>query len=212
MIKRYFHKPRIVIVEDNETVREGFSLILGSVNQYTVVNSYGNCEDMLAKLRKDNPDIVLMDIELPGMSGVEGIEQIRKIDAGIEIIVCSIYENTGLVFKALCAGASGYITKDSSHMELLKGIEEVVKGGAPMSMKIARMVVGSFRINPNSPLSNRETSVLELLAHGKSYSMIAEELFITRETAKSHIKNIYAKLQVNSKSEAISKAMTEKYI
>ncbi len=208
---QYF-RTRIIIVEDNKTVREGFALIINSISKYFVVNTYDNCEDAIKNVKKDKPDIVLMDLELPGISGIEGIGEIKKIMPNVLVLVNTIYENSDLVFQALCAGASGYITKNSNHSELLEGIEEVLQGGAPMSSKIAKMVVTSFQKNPNSPLSNRETEVLELLAKGKSYSMIAKELFITKETAKSHIKNIYSKLQVNSKSEAIAKATQDKLI
>jgi DNA-binding NarL/FixJ family response regulator len=153
-----------------------------------------------------------MDIGLPGMSGIEGIQKIKRLKPEIIIIVNSVHENSALVFKALCEGASGYITKSTSHMELLEAIDEVENGGAPMSMKIAKMVVNSFQKNTNSPLSLRETQVLELLAQGKSYSTIGDELFITKETAKTHIKNIYSKLEVRSKAEAIAKANEKKYI
>lgn len=204
-------KKTIAIVEDNDTVRSAFSLILESTGKYYVV-SYSNCEDAIKQLKDDAPDIIIMDIELPGMSGIVGIEKIKRSNPEIDIIVNSIHENTGLVFKALCNGASGYITKSPSHLELLDAIEEVEKGGAPMSMKIAKMVVGSFQKNTNSPLSSRETQVLELLAQGKSYSTIGDELFITKETAKTHIKNIYTKLQVKSKADAIAKANEKKYI
>ncbi|MDX1629189.1 MAG: response regulator transcription factor [Fulvivirga sp.] len=207
-----YFRSRIVIVEDNEAVREGFSLIINSVSQYYVVNAYETAEEAIKNLNKDNPQIVLMDLELPGMNGIDAIEIMKKSNPGVDFIVNTIYENSELVFQALCAGASGYITKNTSHGELLGAIDEVINGGAPMSSKIAKMVVSSFQKNPNSPLSNRETEVLELLAQGKSYSMIAQELFITKETAKSHIKNIYSKLQVNSKSEAIAKATKEKLI
>lgn len=207
-----YFKSRIVIVEDNDAVREGFSLIINSVSQYYVVNAYDNAEDAIKNLKKDKPDIMLMDLELPGMNGIEAIGIIKKSNPNIYLIVNTIYENSELVFQALCSGASGYITKNTSHSELLNAIDEVINGGAPMSSKIAKMVVSSFQKNPNSPLSNRETEVLELLSQGKSYSMIAQELFITKETAKSHIKNIYSKLQVNSKSEAIAKATKEKLI
>ena len=210
-MSNYF-RSRIVIVEDNDAVREGFSLIINSVSNYYVVNSYDNAEDAIKNLKKDAPEIILMDLELPGMNGIEAIGVIKKSNPGIELIVNTIYENSELVFQALCAGASGYITKNTSHSELLDAIDEVINGGAPMSSKIAKMVVNSFQKNPNSPLSSRETQVLELLSKGKSYSMIAQELFITKETAKSHIKNIYSKLQVNSKSEAIAKATKEKLI
>ncbi len=207
-----YFKSRIVIVEDNDAVREGFSLIINSVSNYLVVNSYDNAEDAIKNVRKDKPDVILMDLELPGMNGIEAISIIKKDSPHIDLIVNTIYENSDLVFKALVAGASGYITKNTSHTELLDAIEEVINGGAPMSSKIAKMVVASFQKNHNSPLSARETEVLELLAKGKSYSMIADELFVTKETAKSHIKNIYSKLQVNSKSEAIAKATKDKLI
>ena len=203
---------RIVIVEDNEAVREGFSEIINSMSDYTVISGYDNAEAALKHYKKDKPDIVIMDLELPGMHGIQAIAEIRKLDGKVDIIVNTIYENSDLVFQALCAGASGYITKNSSHSLLIEAIDEVVKGGAPMSSRIAKMVVNSFQKNLDSPLSNRETEVLELLAKGKSYSMIADELFVTRETAKSHIKNIYSKLQVNSKSEAIEKATQQKFI
>ncbi|MEQ8242975.1 MULTISPECIES: response regulator transcription factor [Fulvivirga] len=207
-----YFKSRIVIVEDNDAVREGFSLIINSVSNYLVVNAYDNAEDAIKNVRKDKPDVILMDLELPGMNGIEAIGIIKKASPHIDLIVNTIYENSDLVFQALVAGASGYITKNTSHTELLDAIEEVINGGAPMSSKIAKMVVASFQKNPNSPLSKRETEVLELLSKGKSYSMIAQELFVTKETAKSHIKNIYSKLQVNSKSEAIAKATKEKLI
>ncbi len=211
MDMKYF-RSRIVIVEDNEAVREGFALIINSISKYYVVNTYESCEDAIKNLKKDKPEIILMDLELPGMDGVTGIYEIKKRMQGVEIIVNTIYENSELVFQALCAGASGYITKNSNHNELLDAIDEVTTGGAPMSSKIAKLVVESFQKNPNSPLSPRETEVLELLSKGKSYSLIAKDLFITKETAKSHIKNIYSKLQVNSKSEAIAKATQEKFI
>jgi len=207
-----YFRSRIVIVEDNDAVRDGFSLIINSVSQYYVVNAYDNAEDAIKNVKKDKPDIVLMDLELPGMNGIEAIGALKKINPNIDMIVNTIYENSELVFQALCAGASGYITKNTSHSELLNAMDEVTNGGAPMSSKIAKMVVSSFQKNPNSPLSARETEVLELLSQGKSYSMIAQELFITKETAKSHIKNIYSKLQVNSKSEAIAKATKDKLI
>lgn len=207
-----YFKSRIVIVEDNDAIREGFALIINSVSNYYVVNTYSNAEDAIKHIKKDRPDVVLMDLELPGMNGIEAIAIIKKDHPQIDLIVNTIYENSELVFQALVAGATGYITKNSNHSELLDAIEEVLHGGAPMSSKIAKMVVASFQKNPNSPLSPRETEVLELLSKGKSYSMIADELFITKETAKSHIKNIYSKLQVNSKSEAIAKATKEKLI
>jgi DNA-binding NarL/FixJ family response regulator len=207
-----YFRTRICIIEDNVAVKDGFAMILNSINSYYVVNTYTNCEDAIKRLKADSPDIILMDLELPGMSGIKGTMEIKKILPKVDIIINTIYEGSDMVFEALCAGASGYITKNSNYTELLDSIEQVVKGGAPMSTNIAKMVVRSFQKNPYSPLSKRETEVLEHIAKGKSYSVIAKELFITKETVKSHFKNIYLKLQVNTKAEAIAKAKNEKYI
>lgn len=203
---------RITIVEDNEVVRDGFALLIDSVSGHQVVSTYDNCEDALKNLKKDRPDIILMDLELPGMHGVEGTRRIKKLLPGVNIIVITVHANSELVFQALCAGASGYITKNAGHSKLLDAIAEVQKGGAPMSSQIARMVVQSFQKNTDSPLTARETEVLELLAKGKSYTVIADELFVHKETIKSHIKNIYTKLQVNSKADAIEKALRDRLI
>ncbi|MEM8965912.1 MAG: response regulator transcription factor [Bacteroidota bacterium] len=203
---------KITIVEDNDVVRDGFALLISSVSQHRVVNTYESCEDAIKNLSYDRPDIILMDLELPGMHGVEGIRKIKKMLPEVNILVISVHTNSELVFQALCAGASGYITKNAGHSKILDAITEVKKGGAPMSSQIARMVVQSFQKNTNSPLTSRETEVLELLAKGKSYSAIANDLFVHKETIKSHIKNIYGKLQVNSKADAIEKAIKQRLI
>lgn len=203
---------KITIVEDNEVVRDGFALLIDSVSEYAVVSTYDNCEDALKNLKNDRPNIILMDLELPGMHGVEGIRRIKKQTPEVNIIVITVHANSELVFEALCAGASGYITKNAGHSKLLDAIAEVQRGGAPMSSQIARMVVQSFQKNTDSPLTGRETEVLELLAKGKSYTVIADELFVHKETIKSHIKNIYTKLQVNSKADAIEKALRDRLI
>jgi DNA-binding NarL/FixJ family response regulator len=205
-------KNRIEIVEDNDVVRDGLQLLINSMSDHTVVGAYDNCEKAIKNIVKDQPEIVLMDLDLPGMSGIEGIERIKKVHPEINIIVLTVHEDSDMVFEALCAGASGYITKNANHSKLLDAIEEVQNGGAPMSSKIAKLVVDSFQKNHNSPLTSRETEVLEQLAKGKSYSVIAEELFIHKETVKSHIKNIYFKLQVNSKAEALEIARKNKLI
>ncbi len=203
---------RICLVEDDEIIREGFTVLLNQTPKFNVVNSYGNCEDFLKNLATDKPEVVLMDIELPGMNGIEGIERARKLNPRLQIIVVTVYENDDLVFKALCAGAGGYLTKNVPRQYLNDAIFEIINGGAPMSTNIARKVVASFQKNHHSPLSARETEVLELLAKGKSYSGIAEELFVEKETIRTHIKNIYWKLEVHSKAEALEKAKKERYI
>ena len=203
---------RIEIIEDNDVVRDGFKLLIDSMSSHTVVGAYESCEAAIKNLEKDMPEIILMDLDLPGMSGIEGIQRIKKRYQDIHIIVITVHEDSEMVFEALCAGASGYITKNVNHSRLLDAIDEVQSGGAPMSSKIARMVVSSFQKNQNSPLTSRETEVLELLATGKSYSVIADELFIHKETVKSHIKNIYFKLHVNSKADALEIARKNKLI
>jgi DNA-binding NarL/FixJ family response regulator len=203
---------KIIIVEDNDIIREGFELLINSMKNYNVLETFSSCEDAIKKATKLEPDVILMDIELPGMNGIEGTKKLKDILPKSDIIVITIHDNADLVFQALCAGASGYMTKNTDHSKLLDAIDEVIRGGAPMSTNIARMVVESFQINRNSPLSERETQVLELLSKGKSYTVIANELFIHKETVKSHIKNIYFKLQVHSKAEAIEKAQKNKFI
>lgn len=205
-------KKRVMIVEDDQEIRNSFTLIVNSSQKFMVVNAFSNCEDAIGNIHRDKPEIVLMDIELPGMNGIQGTKIIKDKSPHIDIIMVSVYEDSELVFEALKAGASGYITKSSNYMELLSALDEIVKGGAPMSSRIARMVIDNFHVNPNSPLTKRETEILQLISEGKTYTQISEELFISKETSKTHIKNIYSKLQVNSKSEAIAKANLEKLI
>lgn len=206
-------KKRVLIVEDDAEIRNSFSLIVNSSQKFFVVNSYASCEEAIKHLNSDRPDIVLMDIELPGgMNGIQGTKVIKEKYPHADIIMVTVYEDSELVFEALKSGASGYITKSANYLELLTALEEIMKGGAPMSSKIARLVIDNFHVNPNSPLTKRETEILQLISEGKTYTQISEELFISKETSKTHIKNIYSKLQVKSKSEAIAKANLEKLI
>lgn len=206
-------KKRVLIIEDDPEIRSSFAMIVDSSQKFTVVNSYGNCEDAIKHINSDKPDIVLMDVELPGgMNGIKGTKIIKDKSPNSDIIMVTVYEDSEMVYEALKSGASGYITKSANYMELLSALEEITKGGAPMSSKIARMVIDNFHLNPNSPLTKRETEILQLISEGKTYTQISEELFISKETSKTHIKNIYSKLQVRSKSEAIAKANQDKLI
>ncbi|HMS69295.1 MAG TPA: response regulator transcription factor [Saprospiraceae bacterium] len=203
---------RIVIIEDNLQLNEAFATIVNFSENFRVAGKYLNCEDAIKNIFKDKPDVVLMDLELPGMNGVEGTKQIRKLLPKTLILIVSVYENSEMVFNALCAGASGYITKNTTSKILIESIQELLDGGAPMSISIARMVVSSFQKAANSILSDRETEVITLLAQGKSYKSIGETLYISRNTIKFHIKNIYEKLEVNNREDAISLASEKKYI
>jgi DNA-binding NarL/FixJ family response regulator len=203
---------RIVIVEDDPIIRNAFVTLINQSGDYSVINDYSNAEAAIKHIKEDLPDICLMDIELPGMNGIEATAKIKAIHPETQVVVITVYENDELVFKALCEGASGYLTKNMPLQKLLESLKELENGGAPMSTHIARMVVSSFHRNRQTPLTARELEVLELLASGKSYSTIADQLFVDKETVKSHIKNIYLKLEVHSKAEAIEKARKSKYI
>ena len=203
---------RIIIVEDDNIIRNAFVTLIQQNSDYTVANAYSNAEAAIKNVKDDAPDICLMDIELPGMNGIEAIPKIKALSPATQVVVITVYENDDLVFKALCEGASGYLTKNMPPQKLIDSLKELENGGAPMSTNIARMVVSSFHKNRQSPLTARELEVLELLSSGKSYSTIADQLFVDKETVKSHIKNIYLKLEVHSKAEAIEKAKKSKYI
>jgi DNA-binding NarL/FixJ family response regulator len=205
-------KKRVMLVEDDQEIRNSFALIVNSSPKFTIVSGYGSGEEAISNLQRDKPEIVLMDIELPGINGIQTTKTIKDKLPSTDIIMVTVYEDSDLVFEALKAGASGYITKSANYMELLTALEEIIRGGAPMSTRIARMVIDNFHVNPNSPLTKRETEILQLISEGKTYTQISEELFISKETSKTHIKNIYSKLQVTCKSEAIAKANLEKLI
>lgn len=203
-------KHRVVIIEDNIPLRDGFVEVIKATDNFELINCYDNCEEAIERLKYDNANIFLMDIELPGMNGVEGTKLIKKASPKANIIMVTVFENSEIVFEALCAGASGYLTKSISPEELQDALNECVAGGAPMSIKIAKMVVSSFQIKPSKiELSPREKEVLSLLSQGNTYDSIAEQLFISRNTIKFHLKNIYIKLQVNSNIEAVQKANKE---
>lgn len=202
----------IIIIEDNPDIRIGFQLLINSTGKFTVSDTFESCELAFEKIMSIKPDFVLMDIDLPGINGIEGTRYIKSILPQTEILIITIFENSSRVFEGLCAGASGYLTKNTNHIQLLSAIEELSLGGAPMSANIARMVAQSFVIKNNNLLSDREMEVLKLLVEGKSYKTIADYLDISLSTVKFHIKNIYIKLQVTSKEDAITKAKIQKIV
>jgi DNA-binding NarL/FixJ family response regulator len=203
---------RIVIIEDDETIRNGYTYLLNKQEGFIVINSYASAEAALKKIEQDAADVFLLDISLAGMSGIDALDDIKKRSPRSYVIMLTVYEDPDMIFRTLEKGASGYLTKSSPTQKTIDAIKEVVKGGGPMSPNVARLVVSSFQKNKNSPLSKRETEILEHIANGKSGSRIASELFIDAETVKSHIKNIYTKLNVNSKADAIKTARENKFI
>lgn len=202
----------VSIVEDDPDIRESLALLINGTPGYACIGAYPNCEKGIKGILKDPPDVVLMDIGLPGISGIEGIKILKEKMPELDILVLTIQSDDRVVFQALCAGACGYLVKDTPPARLLEAIRESYDGGAPMSTRIARMVVESFRVTPETSLTQRETEVLTHLCKGQSYKTIADELFISEETVRRHIKNIYRKLEVHSKSEAVAKAFKEKLV
>jgi len=202
----------VAIIEDDSTIREGYVYLIGNTPGYIIAGSYPSFEDAAKKLVHDNPDVVLLDVELPGINGIDAIPKIKKLIPEAHVLILTVYEQDMLIFRALGNGASGYLTKNTPPEKIISAIHEVMEGGGPMSAHIARMVIQSFQRNEASPLTRRETEILEQIATGKSRKRIAEELFIDLETVKSHIKNIYHKLNVHSKADAIKTAKDNKFI
>jgi DNA-binding NarL/FixJ family response regulator len=197
----------ITIVEDDQELCQSLKVLINGTEGLECVGDYNNSEQAIKNLENDQPDVILMDINLPGMSGIDAVGIIKNKKPDIEIIMLTIHEDNESVFESLKKGASGYLVKNVEPANLLNAIKEVKAGGAPMSMPIARMVLKSFHRNPPlEPLSEREQDVLNKLRKGKSYLTIANELFISKSTVKFHIKNIYRKLHVSNKAEVIIKS------
>lgn len=203
---------RICLIEDDATIREGYAFLLGNTPGLSVVATYPNADEALKKIATEKPEVILLDIELPGTSGLDALPKLKKLLPDTYILMLTVYEQPNHIFRALGTGASGYLTKNSSPEKIVSAIHEVMEGGGPMSAQIARMVISSFQRSEASPLTKRETEILELISVGKSRKKIAEELFIDLETVKSHIKNIYQKLDVHSKEDALKTAKEQKFI
>lgn len=203
---------RVVIIEDDDTIRDGYAFLLGNEADFTIAGAYSSFEQAEPHIAALQPDIILLDVQLPGIRGVDAIPQLKKLVPKVHVLVLTVYESEEIIFTALKNGASGYLTKNISSDKIIDSIKEVMNGGGAMSASIAKLVMQSFQKNMASPLTKRETQVLEGIASGKSRGKIATELFIDLETVKTHIKNIYHKLNVNSKDEAIKVARESKFI
>ena len=201
----------VAIVEDNDKLRATLARVLNRAAGFQCVSDYQNAEDALREIPKVGPNVVLMDINLPGMNGVECVRQLKAANPQIQVMMLTVYEDTENIFDALAAGANGYMLKRTPTPELLEAITEVHRGGSPMTMHIARKVVQSFQKAPAAPvpatenLSEREQQVLDLLSHGLMYKEIAEKLSLSYETVHTYIRRIYEKLQVRTRTEAVAK-------
>jgi DNA-binding NarL/FixJ family response regulator len=209
----------VAIVEDNLTIREGLAALINGTDGYKCVGSFNDVESFLPKINILNINVVLMDIGLPGMNGIEGVKIAISKDPDLSVLMLTVYEESEFVFDALCAGACGYLVKKTPPVRLLEAIRDANDGGSPMSSRIARRVITAFKDGKgillqekDFGLSDREVGVLNLLAEGCNYQEIAENLFISVDTVRHHIRNIYKKLHVHSQSEAVAKAIRKKII
>ena len=208
---------RVAIFEDNRNLREGLFNLLESSEGFTCVGAFAHCERVVDNIEETQPDVILMDIELPVINGIEAVKRIREKNTSLKILMETIFEDDEKIFQSICNGAQGYILKNTPPDVILKSIREIYEGGAPMNASIATQVLKMFASIPspagsNFNLSDREKEVLQLLVDGNSYKMVAAEMDISIDTVRSHIRNIYDKLHVNSKSEAVAKALKHKIV
>lgn len=212
---------RIAIFDDNRNIRESITLLLTTVPSLEVVGSFSHVLDCLDDVRECKPDIVLMDIEMPGMTGIEAVKMIKKELPHVQILMQTVFEDDDRVFDSICAGASGYILKNHLNTKLVDSIMELQYGGSPMSPSIARKVLGKLQQipqhvrkeeAPDYHLTPREKEVLSCIVEGLSYKMIGDRLHISYETVRSHIKKIYEKLHVASLTEAVAKAINQRIV
>jgi DNA-binding NarL/FixJ family response regulator len=206
---------KILIFEDNSNLREGLCQLLMLREEFQIVGNYGEARQAKEIVIKCRPDVVLMDIDMPGINGVEAVRQIREYDLTTQIIMLTVFDDNSHVFDALMAGANGYLLKRNVSDRLVLAIQEVLEGGAPMSPSIARLVINQLHVQkPTNQymLSEREKEILRSLSKGNSFKLIATDLGISFETVRTHIKRIYDKLHVHSQGEAISKALHEKLV
>ncbi len=200
----------VSIVEDNDKLRGTLARVLNRAEGFRCVSDYGSGEEALKAMSRVKPEVVLMDINLPGMNGVECVRQLKQVLPDVQVMMLTVYEDTENIFNALAVGASGYMLKRTPQAELLEAIRDVHRGGSPMTTHIARKVVQSFQRSQASAaqtdsLSEREQQVLELLAQGLIYKEISEKLGISYETVHTYIRRIYEKLQVRTRTEAVAK-------
>ncbi len=208
---------RVAIIEDQAEVREGLAVLIDGSHGFRCVAAFRSMEEALAIIEGKAPDVVLTDIGLPGMSGVDGIRLLRERLSNVPVVALTVYDDNEDIFEALCAGASGYLLKSTPPARLLESLKEVVSGGAPMSPEIARRVVNLFRefrppAQSSHTLTHQEMELLKLIVEGHTYKTAAADLGISVSTVSFHLQNIYTKLQVHSKSEAVSKALRDRIV
>jgi len=207
-------KIKVIYYEDNANLREGISFLIQSTSQLDLLATFSNADTVKTDTEELKPDVILMDIDMPGVNGIEGLKRVRSVNATVKILMLTVFDNEEKIFKAIRNGASGYLLKHTPPSEIIESIFDVNKGGSPMTANVARKVLQYFQSQPKAHkedynLSDRELQIVKGLVSGYSYKAIASELFISIDTVRSHIRRIYEKLHVNSKTEAVLKAINE---
>lgn len=209
---------KVAIFEDNRSLREGLATMIGGTAGFNCIGAFPNCNNLLKNISQSKPDVILMDIEMPGINGIEAVALIKEEFPEMKILMETIFDDDEKIFRSICAGAEGYILKHTSPAEILEAIVEIHEGGSPMTPSIANRVLKMVKQRPDTgskesfDLTDREKEILTCLVKGMSYKMVADACFISIETVNVHIKNIYRKLQVHSKSEAVVKAIKSRII
>lgn len=209
---------KVTIFEDNKHLRESLYYLINGTDGFMCTGAFADSNDILFQLKRTLPDVVLMDIEMPGMNGIEAVKLIKQSFPSVQVLMQTIFHDDDNIFNAICAGASGYILKTTSPAGYIEAIKDVYNGGSPMTGSIARRVLELFQrniipaSNNNYQLTPKEKEILQQLVKGKSFKMIADVIGSTYETVRTHMKNIYTKLHVNSNTEAVSKALNEKIV
>src|SRR6185436_2544575 len=202
---------RVTIFEDNSQLRDGLYNLIEATEGFLCAGAFANCNRVVDNIEETKPDVILMDIEMPGINGIEAVRLVKQKFPEVKILMETIFEEDDKIFQSICNGAEGYILKNTPPDEILNSIKEIYEGGAPMTPAIALKVMRMFKENLSTSsgnvfnLSAREKEILKCLVEGMSYKMVADKCFISIETVSGHIKNIYKKLQVHSKSEAVAK-------
>ena len=209
---------KVAIFEDNRSLREGLAAMIGGTTGFVCAGAFPNCNNLLKNISQAHPDVVLMDIEMPGINGIEAVGMIKEEYPDMKVLMETIFDDDEKIFSSICAGAEGYILKHTSPAEIMEAIKEIYEGGSPMTPSIANRVLKMVKQRPETgskesfDLTDREKEILMCLVKGMSYKMVADACFISIETVNVHIKNIYKKLQVHSKSEAVAKAIKGKIV
>lgn len=209
---------KVALFEDNKKLRESLVQLINSTDDMICTGAFADANRLIPNMRQANPDVVMMDINMPGITGIEGVKIIKENFPGVHILMQTVFDDNDKIFAAICAGASGYMLKKTPPQKMIDAIRETYQGGAPMTPSVAVKVLEMFRLQTKTDknefidLSEREREILGLLVKGKSYKAIASDCFISIDTVSTHVRHIYEKLHVHSKSEAVAKAIFQKLV